>query len=221
MPKLTNTFCLAICISLALGLASPSLMSAETKDIRAFVTTRYFHGIPYEEARAYGPAAIPALTEMLHEESLAPYWENIVGTLGYIGDPRAVEVLTSFLSDLKGEVSLNEFRAALAVPPALGHFAAKNEKALDLLTQFADRKTPQGVTVSFSFKRYSGEALEEVFGRVAIQGLGISGSSKALAFLETKKKSAPTDWQDNFAEAIEMNKRIRSQGAAEVFGHEN
>jgi hypothetical protein len=220
MPRSGNAFCLTVCVVLSVSLAVPSL-SAKTVDIRDFVTTRYFHGLPYEEARAYGPAAIPVLAEMLRDESLAPYWENIVGTLGYIGDPGAVDVLTSFLSSLNGELSIDKFRAALAVPLALGHLAASDKGALRLLTQFADQKPLERVALSFTFKRYQGSSLDEVLGRLAIQGLGFSGSPQALAFLKAKKRGIRADWEDNVMEAIEMNMRIRSKGAAKVFGHGN
>jgi hypothetical protein len=220
MPRSGNALCLTVCVVLSVILAVPSL-SAKPLNIRDFVTTRYIHGIPYEEAKAYGPVAVPTLEEMLRDESLAPYWENIVGTLGYIGDPRAVEVLTSFLSSLNGEVPIHKFRAALAVPAALGHLAASDQEALRLLMQFADQKPSKGVALSFTFKRYQGSALDEVLGRLAIQGLGFSGSLQALAFLEAKRRGIRADWEDNVMEAIEMNKRIHSKGAVKVFGHGN
>lgn len=192
---------------------------AQPEPIRDFVTRLYIHGVPYEEARAYGPEAIPELEAMLRDESLEAYWRNVVGVLGYVGDPAAVNILKNFLSELNGEISDDAFGAALVAAQAFGHLAAQDNEALQLLYALADERVPERMALDFTRGRYRDAALREVMGRVAIMGLGISGRAEALAYLEGKEGNVRASWDDNIAEAIALNNQVRTRGAAEVFGN--
>ncbi len=102
-------------------------------DLRTFVTTVHIHGLPYAEAHAYGPQAVPELVAMLKDPSLEPYWTNIVATLGCIEDASAVQPLMDFMKRQRGEISADAFRAVLSVLPGIGQIAYRGDpKALKI-----------------------------------------------------------------------------------------
>jgi HEAT repeat protein len=201
------------------GMAQPA--NTPSPDIRAFVTQTYRHGLPYNQAKDYGRAAIPQLVNMLKDKSLQDYWQNIVLTLGYIGDPAAAKPLIQFLERQQGEVSVQCFRATLSVFYALGHIAQSgNPLALQTLKEYNSLDTWKTKNLNFSYARYKNEVLSEALSRQAIQGLGVSGQPEALEVLRTMKnqKDLRADWQDNVAEAIEINEEIKAKSAQKVFG---
>jgi hypothetical protein len=158
---------------------------------------------------------------LLSDPSREPYWSNIVVTIGAIGDPSGAEVLNRFLKGLDGEVSVGTFRAALLTMPALGHLArGGSSAALATLSQHvrADGWSREGLR--FSYKRYRGDALGEVLGRMAVQGLGFVPSDAARSILQGIRKSGRmrADWVDNVSEALAMSLRIQKEGADRVFG---
>jgi len=189
-------------------------------DPRTLVTRPAIHGIPYSEARAYGRQAIPALLAMLRDTSLEEYWDKIIYVLGCIGDPAATAPLMDFLKSQRGEISVQTFRATLAVLPALGHIARGGDSAaLTTITDFTQADQWQKAGLAFSYSRYRGEALGEVLGRTAIQGLGITGTPEALGVLYSlgSNPSLRPDWRDNVDEAVSLNLRIGLLGADAVF----
>jgi len=208
------------CLVFALIVCSITLVLAQGKSIREFVFAGYVHGVPYAEAKAYGPEAIPVLAEILSDQEKKEHWTKAVGVLGYIGDPEAVDVLTAFLSTLQGEVSIHVFRSVLSVPPTLGHLAQHDDRSLEMLIRLAEGNTLEELPLNITFQRYEGESLSEVLGRLAIQGLGISGRPEALVYLEGRRGDIRPDWVDNIEEAIALNRRVQNEGAAEVFDND-
>src|SRR5262245_47398104 len=193
-----------------------------TRDVRAFVTQWNVHGIPYREARALGARAVPELVSMLGDPGLEAHWTKVVWVLGCIGDRSATGALIDFLGRQRGEISVDTFRATLAVLPALGHLArAGDAAAFEALTSFTRPEAGKAANLSFSYRRYTGEALREVLGRTAIQGLGIAGTPETLAVLESmNSKDLRTDWRDNVEEAIALNTRVARLGPARAFAEE-
>jgi len=204
---------------LACAALPASAQSADlSTDARAFVTQLYFEGVPYDHARALGKEALPDLYAVLADPSLEAYWVNTVGTIGYIGSPDSVEPLMAFLRGFEGEVSVHAFRAALQVMPALGSIhGAGSEAALDVLVAFSDDAHWQVEPLGLRYGGYEGEALGEVLGRMAVMGLGWSGTEAATAHLESLRPGLRADWTDNVDEALTLNARIRAQGAEAVF----
>src|SRR5262249_18039891 len=138
-------------------------------------------------------------------------------------DPSATGALLAFLKGQQGEISSDRFRATLAVMPALGHLARGGDaKALETLTTFTKPDGWQQAGLTFSYKRYKEDALGEVLGRTATQGLGIAGTPDALAVLESLSQSAdlPPSWRDNVDEAIQLNQRVSQLGADLAFTEE-
>src|SRR5262245_22553054 len=194
-------------LAMSMAVASAGLAMAATgdaSDLRAFITRQYIHGVPYREARAFGPQAVPELVSMLEDQSLEPHWSNVVFTLGAIGHPSAVQPLQNFLKHQRGEVSRGTFQAMLAVPPALGIIANGGDPAafstLVRLTKLG--RTTKG-DVRGAYLRYRGTSLKEVLGRMAIQGLGLAGTAEASRVLDAMRvnRKLPSDWRDNVAEA--------------------
>lgn len=198
-------------------LAMPLFAGAAESATRTFVTQLYFHGVPYIEARSLGAAAVPELVDMLDEPELAPFWTNIVTTLGFIGDPAAVAPMLDFARRQEGEISADVFRAALSVATALGHLAHDgDDEALQQLIAWT--RDTEGSGIRLSYKHYSGAALDEVLGRMAVQALGISGRTEALERLHAMAgdRAMRADWEDNVSEALELHHKVKSRGVASV-----
>lgn len=189
-------------------------------DLRTFITQTYGHGVPYSAARAFGPQAVPELVAMLGDSTLEPHWSKVVFTLGAIGDPSAVQPLKSFLKHQRGEVSRGAFQAMLAVPPALGCIANGGDAAafntLQRLTKVGSLKGG----LKNSYGHYRGADMKEVMGRMAIQGLGISGTTEASRVLEGMRANSRlrSDWRDNVNEASALAARVKSEGLDRILG---
>lgn len=204
-------------------LLGPAPARAEAVDLKTFVTEWYVHGTPYEEARAYGPKAIPELLVMLHDPEMEPHWVKVVYTLGCIGDPSAIQPLMDFLGGLHGEISADAFRAALGVLPAVGGIAYGGDaSAIKIVEEFVQPSTLTLYGLDFSYGRYRGDALAEVLGRMSIMGLGFSGRPESLALLNRMfdDRTLRTDWLDNVAEAINVNSNISTLGPVRVYSGE-
>jgi hypothetical protein len=203
-----------------LATAQPVRAQDRLPDIETFVRLAYVHGVPFEMARAYGPEAVPRLVGFLENPVFEPHWVNVVYTLGYIGDERALEPLIAFLERQRGEITPQAFRAVLGVMPALGHLAREgSDRALEVLSEFLQTGQIDGDDPGFSYAIYVEEALVEVLGRLTIQGLGISGRPEALDLLTTLQSAdLRPDWEDNVDEALVLNRRVAREGAARVFG---
>ncbi len=193
-------------------------------DLRTFVTTVHIHGLPYAEAHAYGPQAVPELVAMLKDPSLEPYWTNIVATLGCIEDASAVQPLMDFMKRPRGEISADAFRAVLSVLPAIGQIAYRGDsKALKIITDFANPNAYKSYRIRFVYGRYRDAAVVEVLGRMDIMALGVSGRAEALALLK-RMLSDPNlrkEWRDNVTEAIDVNVKMSSLGPEKVFGRKS
>jgi hypothetical protein len=209
------------------GTLATHLAAADERrtDVKTRLTRMYVHGIPYADAKSVGAQAIPELVSMLEDPAREEHWTKVVWVLGCIGDPSATGPLVDFLKRQKGEVSVDAFRAALAVLPALGHLArAGDAGALEALTSYTEPEARKGAGagLSFSYGRYRGASLAEVLGRTAIQGLGIAGTPETLAVLESMDRSdLRADWQDNVREAVALNVRVRRMGPARAFAGED
>jgi HEAT repeat protein len=210
----------AIAVAIAGGPWAMALAAAENgrKDVKDLLTEWAPRGIPYAEARAYGPRAVPELVAMLNDPALEAHWTKVIWVMGCIGDASATTPLLDFLERQRGEVSVDAFRAALAIGPALGHLAREGDaRALESLKALVRSDRVRKGAPDFSYRRYRGEALDEVLARTAIQGLGIAGTPEALAVLQAMGPNLRADWTDNVSEAIELNLRVSQIGPDRAF----
>lgn len=211
----------AIAVATACGPWAMAVAAAENgrKDVRKLLTEWAPRGIPYAEAKAYGPGAVPELVSMLKDPALEAHWTKVIWVLGCIGDASATAPLLDFLERQRGEVSVDVFRAALAVGPALGHLAREGDsRALKTLKALVRSDRAGKAGPAFSYRRYQGAAMDEVLARTAIQGLGIAGTPQALAVLQgMNQNTLRPDWTDNVSEAIALNLRVSEIGPDRAF----
>jgi hypothetical protein len=189
-------------------------------DLRTFVTAQHIHGLPYAEAHAYGPRAVPELVAMLKDPSLEPHWTNIVATLGCIGDASAVQPLMDFMKRQHGTISADVFRAVLSVLTAIGQIAYHGDPAaLKIITDFADPGAYKSYGIDFVYGRYHGDALGEILARMDIRALGESGRPEALALLKGMRNDLALrkERRDNVTEAIDINEKMSRLGPEKVF----
>ena len=220
MPR----FAVAVAVLVTLAAPRPGLsLPGPGVGLRSFVTAWYSHGLPYAEARAYGSAAVPELLAMLADPAMEEHWSKVVWMLGCIGDPSATGPLLDFMKRQHGEISVSAFRGVLAVLPSLGHLArAGDPTAAQALVTFTRSGDWEQRGIVFRYGRYRGEALSEVLGRTAIQGLGVAGTTEASSVLEAMSRSMALrpSWRDNVTEALQFNLRIRREGVERVYGTE-
>jgi hypothetical protein len=127
-------------VGLACALASQRPSAAQDINVRDFVRQTFIHGVPYEDASRYGPAAVPILLGMLADAAEQEHWTNIVGVLGIIGDERAVDPLIAFAAARLEEPLGRPIRREVQCPLALGYLVNKNrnERALSYLVESLD-----------------------------------------------------------------------------------
>jgi hypothetical protein len=113
----------------------PVAPPAPPQTIRNFVTPPYAEGIPYDDARAFGTAAVQDLISLLHEPSMADSRSNIVVTLGMIGGDPAEAELRSVIERGTGKQSQADFSVRLDAQLSLGYAAnvATNTNTLTYL----------------------------------------------------------------------------------------
>jgi len=194
-------------------------------DVKTFVTRQYTHGMPYEEAKAYGPKALPELKMMLKNLAYEESRPNIVSLMGRIGDKAAIDPLMSFLYEQKGEVNYSTFIAVLATFQALGFIAQNNDEALQILSNWSSTDYMQKMGLNISFENYKGDRMATLLSRMAIQGLGVSGRVEALTLLQnignpagTKRSRFNSELNADLKSAIELNRQVRTQGVTRTFG---
>jgi hypothetical protein len=218
-----SLFAAVITLAAMTGPLATGLSAADERraDVKAVVTRFYPHGIPYSEAKALGTAAIPELVSILRDPAMEEHWTKAVWVLGCIGDSSATGPLVEFLERPRGEVSVNGFRAARAVLPALGHVARGGDAgALQALARYT-RADSGEARVALAYGRYKGAVMSEVLARTAIQGLGIAGTPEALAILESMNRpDLRPDWQDNVKEALALNLKVARLGPERAFAQE-
>jgi hypothetical protein len=194
---------IGILVALAAGLMACQSKPAEPEPapaagpptIEQFVQATHIHGVPYDEARAYGPKVVPQLLQMLEDPRQEPHWANIVVTLCIIADERAVDPVLAFIArDAKdGSVSRAEYGAKSSAVMALGYIVNRtgNKKCLDYLRAsvrsgaWAERGVKWGAP-----EGASAAARDVSLSKKAILGLALSGRPEAAATL--RELEAPT-----------------------------
>lgn len=194
-------------------------------DLKTFVTRTYFHGMPYLEAKAYGPKAIPQLQNMLIDLNYEEYRPNIVSMIGRIGDAKGIKPLKDYLYSLKGEISYSTFISMLAIFQSLGYIAQSgNQEAIKMLTEWSDPDYYSKSGLSFTYGNYKGSLMGSSISSIAIQGLGISGRPEALNVLKQMDNPRSIKNRQNLSSsvksAIQLHNRVKLEGAAKVFGKE-
>ena len=125
------------------------------------------------------------------------HWTNIVTTLGMVGNEAAVEPLIRFLEapGPAGGLSLSEFRARLAVQPALGYILARqaNGRALSYLREGLNPESWSRRLSWRSSAQADDVARNAQLTNMAIWGLALSGRPEAGTALEALQATAASD----------------------------
>jgi HEAT repeat protein len=175
----------AIITVVVLMIAFPIVARSQTSDeIKAsvddLVHKHYMDGIPYAQANALGPDALPYLFELLSNPDEKIFWTNIVVTIGFIEDPSAIDPLIAFLEGTPGDVDGATFRALMSVPYAVGNIAASGDgRAIDYLN--ANITDPLNLNLRWN---YRGKPVEELIAEQSVMGLAVSGRPEARQRLQ-------------------------------------
>ena len=202
-------------------LTIPQSSSAQEREpVRDFVTAQYYHGIPREQAAAYGPEAVPALLAVLDDPSARDSWDQVVDMLSIVGDERATPALTDFFENrFEGTVTLETFQALTQVPRALGAIASRGDPEAEEWLQRG--LNPQAWTegrVRWTIPALQSAEKPALLSKLSILGMARVGSRSSLERLQNLQKSIETTdapalaLQPAINEAIATNELIIELG---------
>jgi len=195
----------------------------EARAAEELVRKTYFEGLPYEEARAIGPAGAARLVELLADPDAGSHAANVVLALGIAAQPGAFEAIAQTAEvATSGEVDRPTYRLLDAVPIAMGHLARSDARAFEWLRE---RALARGGDPGWSHGPFRGQRLADQQRRRAIAGLGLSARPEVPALLESiaagdtsARRSAAASEVDPelgaaIAQALDLQQRIAADGA--------
>ncbi|HEX7078103.1 MAG TPA: hypothetical protein VF363_06770 [Candidatus Eisenbacteria bacterium] len=187
--------------------------STKRAQVLAFLDQIFVHGVPYEDAHALGPEAVPILHQLLEDDQYRSERSAIIAAIAFIGAPESFGILLDFSWHRpRGEVDLDTFQALMAVQSVMG--TLRTREAIDYL---AAGVSPQfWEAIPWTFGRYHGAERDLYLSKTAINGLSYTGSRRAAEVLaRLKKKPFSPRQQSNIEEGIVRNAAIRSAGLVE------
>lgn len=211
----------AIAAVLFACLIAPAARAQELEDtVRSFIQKQYVHGVPYAEARELGAPALSVLEKCLADEDFKPYWNNVVTTVGFIGEASGYPMLRHFVRDrFVGDVDITTFQALIAAQGILGHIAAFD--APDALADLEKGVDPaKWADLRWSYGNYRGEKLSLLWSKLTINALANSGQPSARPILERLQSSPYSEKQrSNVAEGLVRHSVIARKGLV-AYEHE-
>jgi hypothetical protein len=207
------------------GAAPQSQLNTRVRD---FVTPTYVHGVPYDDARALGPQALPILEQLLRDPSMVRHRRNIIITIGMIGTPAAQPVLITFVQNGSGELSAQEVSLRVDALLALG-YAANTSTDLSELTYLRnglDNASWAAPRVQWTLPGGASPAAR--LRLQAINSLGLTGkpqADQALVQLQVALKSSgggrggapPSSEEALVAQAIQTNQFLLNNSLSAYF----
>ena len=182
--------------------------------ITPFVSRIYHHSVPYREAHALGPRALPQLTAMLEEERRKSHWQTIAATINYIGEPSSFPVLRSFmLNKFRGEIDSPTYSAMLAIIATMGPLAAASDSAFAFLASGTEPEFWSNLP--WSNQHHEGRYLRLLLSGLAINSMALSGRQGAIPVLERLAKT-PLDE----AQRADIEQGLKTQREVEKVGRE-
>ncbi|AWM36736.1 hypothetical protein GobsT_54160 [Gemmata obscuriglobus] len=183
----------------------------DPKDVKEFVRRHYPEGVPFEIAvklrdQDKYKGAVETLLKMLDDPAEKEHLPEIVTTLCFIADEKAVEPLIKFVKSERS--GADEFRAKNAVLIHLGDLIhkSKNKVALEYLQEMASKPSmvkkvaaPRAAAVMAANPKAVGDAAvippteEELTAELSVsaaQGLALAGLQESEAALSALKESA-------------------------------
>jgi len=170
-------------------------------------------GLPYAQARALGPSAVPVLQGILLDTAFKGSWPRMVETIAYVGSPESFSVLRDFMwHKFSGVVDDDTFRALIAVPGVLGIIP---DSAGIGVTDYLEKGANPAFWDSLPWRErvYSRHQLSVLLSKLSINGLGLIPSPRAANILARLSNRPYADSQvSNITEAVENNKEVRAKG---------
>jgi HEAT repeat protein len=166
--------------------------TAAPRAVQEFVAQTFAHGIPFDQARALGPAAVPVLTKLLQEAQKAgsaeePTLANIAVTLGILGDPSSVDPLIDLIQSGNGRLGRQSYAARTSALMALGYLvnASGDSRALKYLQDSANPAAwgPRKLGWESPFAQSAAER-DQQLAEIAVLGLALTGKPEALTILQ-------------------------------------
>jgi hypothetical protein len=159
-----------------------------------FVSRTYFHGMPLEEAAAFGPAAVSQLVAILRDPRREAHWSNAAVMLNMIGDPAGVDAVLAFIRDPgAGELSPQRAWARGNAVQSLGYAASRGHRpALHYLVEGLDpgawaRRGLRGAVGPKPVEQgEEAEGPDDLLSERAAAGLALSGRPEARAAIEER-----------------------------------
>ncbi len=177
--------------------AAEAAPSGDPVPLQEFVSRTFVHGIPLEEATAYGPAAVPELIAVLRDPRRESQWSNAAVMLAMIGDPAGVDAVLAFIREPgAGELTTERAWARGSAVLSLGYAANRgNRQALQYLAEGLDpaawsRRGLRGVAGPRQVEAgEEPEGPDELLSEQAAAGLALSGRPEARAALEGRLRA--------------------------------
>ena len=181
-----------------------------------FVRGSWEHGVPYAEARAFGPDALPYLRTWLKADALQE-WSTIVWMIGYIGQPEDFATLRDFLENrFSGEVDGPTFDALLSAIHVMGHIAVSSDEAMSYLRSATNPSFFQNIR--WTHDTSDVQDLRVLLSKLAINALSSTGRPEAERTLkDLQNKPYDPRQRDNVSEGLARHKAIVAKGRLQYF----
>ena len=148
----------------------------------ALVRGVWFEGMPFDQARAIGPAGAARLAALLSDPNDRVVHANALIATGIAAAPGAFEVLRAYAAiEPEGAVDAATYDARIALPLAFGHLAREDDRALAALLE---RARAPVAPPTWSYRSLRGARLAAALREAVATGLAVSGRPEAAAALE-------------------------------------
>lgn len=167
--------------------------------LEAFVAQTFVHGVPYEQAVKYGPAAVPRLIAILRDGSQESKWSTAATMLAMLDDPAGVDAVIQFIekvnpTDPRSQRAWARNNAVVALGYAAGQSSKTRAQQYLMESLETDVWSKRGVLgARGSVRPLAAEPVEEdeeeelpdvQLLEAAIVGLALSGRPEARQRLE-------------------------------------
>jgi hypothetical protein len=202
----------------------------EQLSLQEFVSRGFVHGVPYEEAVAYGPSAVPELISILRDPQQESNWSVAATMLAMLDDPRGVDAVIEFIeksnaTDPRSERAWARRNAVLS----LGYSAGRgNKKTMRYLQESlepdiwkkrnlrgAQGARPTLVKTEEDDVEISEEVdLDEELTEMAVAGLALTGKPEARKAMDAYARAPGRNARQKtlVAELLPEHAKISSKG---------
>jgi hypothetical protein len=150
--------------------------------VEDIVTASYFHGLPKEEVRDLGTAALPHLARMLRDRSYKGHWIKVARAIGILADTAYLDTLRAFVWDrFSGTIDRTTFMAIRSAQGSLSEIATASRRALDYL--IATASAPAWARTPWVVDGYSREQVASLMRDDTLVALAYTDAQGASDFI--------------------------------------